>query len=154
MITIFWHFLGHHNKWTHSPKHINMAYQNSFYLFDISSSCWDIVWGVVSIFTRCYYNWLIINNKPNSTCTATTISLATRWESDMKEVKQVLKSHINLLYSSKKCLNNGFMKWWKWKLLIHCFLDIFNFKNPENYNDISEGKCFSILLDKSRYYLS
>ena len=49
MLPLFRHFLGHHNKWTHSWKHINMAFQDRFDFFDTSSSCLDIVRDVLQI---------------------------------------------------------------------------------------------------------
>ena len=87
---LFRHFLEHHNKWTHSWKHINMPVQNMFYFPDISSCCWEIV-----LDTLVELGWLsimcplFVTHRENSYHISDNIS-ATKWY--IKERKPVLKT--------------------------------------------------------------
>ena len=94
MMPLFRHLLEHFNKWTHSWKHINMAFQNRFYFLDKSPSCWEIPVDALVELGRLWIPWSLSATHKNSYHTFNNIS-ATGW--DIMEIKPVPKSHINML---------------------------------------------------------
>ena len=112
-LPLFRHFLEHHNKWTHSRKHINMAFQNRFYFLDISSSCWEIV---VYALVEVGWLWIIWPLSVTHWKWLSHIWQFLSSRSGIQEVKPVLKTILigflesfNLLGCSKKYMNHCFL---------------------------------------------